>query len=268
MPPQDTQTQPTSTQTPPPKKRINLSLDIKSLIIILLIIALGSVLYLWGPWSGKTNDDSRIVSVTGQATIKAEPDEYVFYPSYDFKNADKDAALAAMTKKSDELVAKIKELGVEDKDIKTNAGGYEQGAYYPIVDSDSTTYTLSLTITLSSRELAQKIQDYLVSTAPTGAVSPLATFSKEKQNQLESQARDEATKDARAKADQSAKNLGFKINKVKSVEDGYGFGDILPMEGDARTLDSGSSAAQAPKLSVQPGENELSYSVTVIYYIK
>lgn len=266
MPPQDNQGQP-NIQTPPPKKRFSLALDIKTVVIILLIIALGAVLYIWGPWSSGKNDDSRTVSVTGQATIKAEPDEYIFYPSYEFKSADKDTALAAMTKKSDELVAKIKELGVEDKDIKTNAGGYEQGSYYPIVDSDSTTYTLSLTITLSSRELAQKIQDYLVTTSPTGAVSPQATFSKEKQNQLESQARDEATKDARAKADQSAKNLGFKITNVKSVNDGYGFGDVMPLEGDVRTLDSGSSTAETPKLSVQPGENELSYSVTVVYYI-
>jgi SNF2 family DNA or RNA helicase len=45
------------------------------------------------------------VSVSGSATLKAEPDEYVFYPSYEFKNADKTAGLKELTAKSEEVVA-------------------------------------------------------------------------------------------------------------------------------------------------------------------
>ena len=265
MPPQNTQPSVMAPIPPAPKKRLSVSFNPRIIITVLLVV-IGAMLFLWKPWDASPKATDRTISVTGEATVKAEPDEYMFNPSYEFKNADKAVALAEMTKKSDELVTEIKKLGVEDKDIKTNASGYEQGVYYPIIDSDSTSYTLSLTVTVSNRELSQKVQDYLITTTPSGAVSPLASFSEEKQNQIESQARDQATKDARAKADQSAKNLGFKITKVKSVDDGTGFGGIEPLlRGGAVSTDV---AEASPQLTVQPGENELSYSVTVVYYIK
>src|SRR5690349_17605346 len=67
-----------------------------ALVITLLVIAGLATKIATG--SGDIGD--RTVSVTGEATLEAEPDEYVFYPTYSFKNASKDAALADMTKKS------------------------------------------------------------------------------------------------------------------------------------------------------------------------
>jgi uncharacterized protein YggE len=113
--------------------------------------------------------------------------------------------------------------------------------------------------------LAQKVQDYLVTTTPTGSVSPQSMFSEAKRQELNNQARDEATKDARAKAEQSAQNLGFKLGKVKSITDGAGFDQIMPMDA---VVSTGSAEASVSRLAVQPGESELSYSVTVIYYIR
>jgi len=253
--------------SPPAKNRVNLSLSWRTLCALLLIIII-AMLIVWKPWqpSGKASD--RTVSVTGDALVKAEPDQFVFSPSYEFKNADKPAALAALAKKNDEIVAQLKSLGVSDKQVKTNASGYSNGTYFPVVDGNTSTYTLNLTITLSDKALTQKVQDYLVTTTPTGQVSPQANFSESKRKSLETQARDQATKEARTKADQSAKNLGFKVSRVKSVDDGGGFGGgcgstrLCPASSDIKTLQA------APSLSVQPGENELSYSVTVVYYIK
>lgn len=245
----------------PPKNRLNLNLNLKVVVIILLAVIV-AMLAIWRPWSEASASD-RTVEVTGQATVKAQPDEYVFYPTYQFKNASKDAALAELSKKSDALIAELKKLGVTDKDIKSNSSDYASGVYFPEKDDSSTTYTLMLTITVATRELAQQVQDYLVTTTPSGAVSPQATFSEAKRKELENKARDEATKDARTKADQSAKNLGFKISRVKSVTDGAGFGEIMPLRGAAA-----SDTAVSTQLSVQPGENELSYSVSVVYFIK
>ncbi len=244
--------------------RISLSLDYRIIILALLAIIVG-MLIAWRPWSTAVASD-RTISVTGEATIKAEPDEYAFFPSYEFKNKDKDAALDAASKKQDELVKKLKELGVADKEIKTNANGYKD-FYYARPESDDLVYNLTITVTVNSRELAQKVQDYLGTTGPTGAVTPQSTFSEAKRKELEGKARDEATKDARAKAEQSAKNLGFKIGKVKSVDDGSGFNggpisygrDVIAME---------SSIKPTGSFSVQPGENELAYSVTVVYYVR
>lgn len=254
--------EPDHASPPENKKRITFSFDPR-LIIVALLVVIAAMLFIWKPWSDDPRATDRTVEVSGQATVTATPDEFIFYPSYEFTNTSQEAALAELTKKSDEIVTKLKALGVEDSKIKTNASDYGRGVYYPEVVGDKTTYTLQLTITTSNKDLTQKVQDYLVSTTPQGEVTPEANFSKTKREMLESQARDQATKNARAKAEQSAKNLGYKIGKVKSVSDNGGFGDIMPLRGALESSD-----VSVPQLKVQPGENELSYSVTVVYYIK
>jgi uncharacterized protein YggE len=233
--------------------------------VALLLVVIAGMLAFWRPWENPLAKE-RTVAVTGEATLKAAPDEFVFSPSYDFNNADKQTALSELTKKSDELVAKLKALGVADSKIKTNSSGNNYPVYRPTGDNSGFTYTLQLTITVGTKDLAQKVQDYLVTTAPTGEVSPQANFSDAKRKDLERQARDAATKDARAKADQSAKNLGFKVGLVKTVTDGTGFGGIiypLTASGVAKATD-----LSQPSLAIQPGENDLSYTVTVTYYLK
>ena len=246
------------------KGKLKLSLDYRLIIIALLLIIAG-MLVAWKPWT-PAPVSTRTVSVTGESKLQAKPDEYVFTPTYDFTNADKQAALDALTKQSDTVVAKLKSLGVSDSQIKTNSTS-GQSYYTYVANSDSsTTYTLQLTVTVDSSSMAQKIQDYLATTSPSGAVSPQATFSDAKQKSLNNQARDVATKDARAKAEQSAQNLGFKVGEVKSVTDGNGFGGPIPM-GVSSSIAPDSAAVKMPTLAVQPGQNEINYSVEVVYYI-
>jgi uncharacterized protein YggE len=255
-------------QPPVKNSSIRLSLNLKYVCLALLLVII-AMLAIWRPWSATAQDNNRVVKVTGEAKLKATPDEFVFNPSYEFKNADKNVALAEMTKKSEELVKKIKELGISDSNIKSNSSGYEGAIYYYNPDSKQSTYNLQLTVTVGTKELAQKVQDYLVTTSPTGAVSPQASFSDSKRKELEQKARDEATKEARTKAEQSAKNLGFKIGNVKSIDDAGGFENGgCGLGGLCAAASMAVSDAKTSQLAVQPGQDELNYSVTVEYYIK
>jgi uncharacterized protein len=252
---------------PPPSKNKFLSL-LPWIVVVLLVLALVASTALWKPWETKIPANSRTVEVTGTATLKAEPDEFTFNPSYQFKGTDKPALIDQLTKKSEEVVSAIKKLGVDDSKIKSDASGFSNNYFFDSTDG-TTTYTLTLTVSLSDKDKAQKVQDYLVTTSPEDRVTPYSTFSTEKEKQLQSKARDQATKDARSKADQSAKNLGFSVGEVKSVTDGDGFGAAQPyaVSGGATTL-MAEDVAKTTSLSVQPGENELSYSVKVTYFIK
>jgi uncharacterized protein YggE len=232
---------------------------------------------LWRPWEHRIDANTRTVQVTGTATLEAEPDEYVFSPNYIFKNADKGTAISDATKKQNDLTAKLKNIGVADKQIKTNLDGYED--YPPVyyganqVNTPATyNYTLMLTVTVGDRNLAQRVQDYLATTSPEGAVTPNITFSDAKQKELENKARGQASADARAKADQSAKNLGFKVRAVKSVTDGQGFGDTIQPgcgpTGLCSGVDLNTGSTEKSSLAVQPGQDKYSFSVTVTYYIR
>lgn len=247
--------------------KLHFSLDFRVITVALLVI-IAVMLIIWKPWSGGASANDRTIEVRGESTISATPDEFVFYPSYEFKNADKAAALAELTKKSDEIVAKLKELGVAERDIKTSSTAYDDKAVRPTetTTTDATTNTvLSLTVTVTDESLVQKVQDYLVSTSPTGAVSPQAGFSDEKRKALERTARSAAINEAKSKADQTAQKLGFKVGKVKTVSDGTGF-STLPAEAQTRSSDSTTSSGSS--LGVHPGENELPYEVTVVYFIR
>lgn len=253
--------------------KLSLSVDLRLVVIALLVIVV-VMLVLWRPWQAKSGADARTISVTGEATVKATPDEYVFSPSYQFKNADKAAALKELTAKNDAIVAALKKLGVPDSGIKTNSNSYETGItpYDGGVSTntrDSTTYVLNIVVTVGDKQLTQKVQDYLVTTTPEGgSVSPYATFSTAKQKQLEAQARDQATKEARSKADQSAKNLGFKVGDVKNIDDsGFG-GGVMPYAANSTMGMAEDTKSAPPSLAVQPGENDLNYSVAVVYYIR
>jgi uncharacterized protein YggE len=249
-----------------PKSRYNKSVKLSVnpwVLVAALAVLCAGMLLMWRPWA-TTKAGDRTIQVSGATTLKAEPDEFVFYPSYEFKNADKAAGLAELTAKSSEVVAGLKKAGLTDKDIKTNASGYRDYYYYD-QESKTHTYSLQVTATTQSRSAAQKVQDYLVTTSPTGAVTPQATFSEAKRKTLEANGRDAATKDARAKADQQAKNLGFKVGAVKNVnDDGYGYGGSIMMGSNVKTM----AAGDVSSLEVQPGQNDLTYTVQVTYYIK
>lgn len=246
------------------KRSFSVTIDYRW-VIALLAAVIVIMLAVWQPWQPRYDRDARTVSATGDATIKAVPDEYAFYPVYTLKNSDKATAIAESSKKSDEVVQKLKELGVADSKIKTSVNGY-QDMYMANQSSGDYVYTVSLTVTLSDKTLAQKVQDYLVSTGPEGGVSPQPTFSESKRKQLESVARGDASKDARKKAEQLANTLGGRIGDIKTITDSGGFGGVpIPMmDSSVKSV----APSGGPTLTLQPGENELTYSVSVEYYLR
>ncbi len=227
------------------------------MLIIVVMLA------VWMPWS--RNSESRTISVSGESTIMAEPDRYIFSPNYEFKNKDESVSLNQQSEKSNEIITKLKGLGVKDSDIKNNSSGYSTGQMSPVSPDDDTIYNLSLTITVSDKDLAQKVQDYLLTTGPSGQVTPQPGFSESKRKELEDKARDEATKDARSKAEQIAKNTGAKLGKVQSIQDGGNLGQPVPLIYEDKSV---SSSDSKQSLQIQPGENELRYTVSVSYYLR
>lgn len=226
-------------------------------ILAFLVAAILIMLALWRPWEATSSD--RVIEVNGKATVSATPDQFVFSPSYQFKNTDKQKAITEAEQESEKVVAELKKLGVPEQSIKTNTSSYD----LPLRDgvTDETTYTLGLTVTVDSQELAQQVQDYLASTSPVGSVSPQSYFSDAKQKELEAQAREVAIEDAREKANQTAEDLGFKVGKVKKVSDGFAFG----VAGSPELLVA-QDATQ--KLSLHPGENEVTYTMHISFYLK
>jgi uncharacterized protein YggE len=245
------------------RPKLTLSLDLRVLSVLLLVLLVGLTLYT-KPWNGILNEETRKITISGEATLKEEPDEYVFNPSWEKSTQDEITAL------NDSAVKALKDLGVADGDIKNNASVYEDYKVYPATEPDQPgqdlVRTLSLTITVDNKELAQKVQDYLLTTDPQGTITPYAQFSNAKQKELEDKARTEAIADARKRAETTADGLEAKVGKVLEVSEGWGGSCANGLCSGAALMAEDTSTRSS--LSVQPGENEFTYTVQVVFELK
>ncbi len=250
-------------------KQLTVSLNYRTLVLMMTavyILTISLMLFLWKPWD-TISGDTRTITTTGKSTIEAPPDKFVFSLSYHFESTDEDTAIKEASDKTTEIVAGLKKLGVEDKDIKVN--GYNQDWRW-FYDDTEERVTVNIVAQVGDKNTAQKVQDYLLTTNPQGQITPVPGFSESKRKELDRQGRAEAVADAKSKAQASADELEVKLGKVISVHEGHGFINLHT----PRSLGGGEISLDSPvvesrrSLPVQPGENELHFSVTVIYEIK
>lgn len=245
---------------------INLTGDRLLKLLQFVMIAAVFALTLWSqPWKGSTSADAqRKITVNGEATIKAEPDEYNFSPYFQASGTDPEALKADLNEKANAAVAKLKELGVEEKDIKVDSSSYD---YWFYKQDEEGTLTVSIQVTVTSKDKAQEVQDYFTTLDLDGQLTPQAVFSEAKQKELDNQAVEEASKDAKAQAEKRATLLGAKIGKVISIDESGSMGFPVAYNGLANGADL-SLRESAPSLPVLPGQNEYTKTISVTYELR
>lgn len=235
----------------------------KHLQFVLILVILG--LLIWSkPWdSSGTSSLTRTIKVSGESTIEAEPDEFVFYPYFEMEGTDQEAMKESLTTLANQAVDELKQLGVDENKIKLDASSYDRWYW---VDGEKGILTVSLTVTVDNKDKAQEVQDYLLTLDVKGQLTPQAVFSKSKQKELDAQAVEEASTDARAKAEAQAKLFGAKLGDVVSVEQGSD--TVFPVAFDGRAAIAEDIALENSSLPVLPGENDYTQTVNVTYELK
>lgn len=235
-------------------------------LALLAIVVIGA--FAW--W----NQGGTELTITGKATVKAAPDEYVFYPSYQVKDVSQDIAKQKVTETGNSVITKLKELGVTDSQLTTSVTENQNYDYRLMptpekpnpVDGYMASY--SMTITVNDLAIAKKIQEYLASTPVSGSISPTSAFSDATQRKLEREARKQALEDAKQLADDTAETLSVSIRGIKSIgEPTWGgpvpFATALKAEG---ARDIAIQSAPSPELLV--GEQEVTYQIQVVYRVR
>lgn len=238
-------------------QKVSIDLRIVSGVLAVLVLVM---LGLWRPWQG--GGAARTIEIVGEASVEAEPDEFQFNPTYQFKNADRTVAQKELVAKVNTVVNKLKELGVAESDITLASSTYDN--FWKEGEQEVTSNTL--TITIRDNEMSQKVQDYLLTTAPEGQLSPMPTFSNKKQDEIEEEARDLALDDAKSKAEKTAAQLGLKIGKVIAIDDQQNGNIVFPMYGRGEIAVAADSMSSS--LPVLPGKQDISYTITVTYELK
>lgn len=245
--------------------RVNMSL----VALVLLLTNIGTLL-VWQPWKD-TGPALETLSIVGESVLEVEPDQFVFNVSYMVEAESSETATQLAIAKSESVVDGLRDLGLEDSAIETSLSTYGDYPYYVGEDTDNgyTAY-FSVAVNTKDKDMAQDVQDYLVSTSPEGSVTPYPSLSREKQKELTAQASNLAIDDATAKAQQRAEKLGLKIDRVVSYSENkdqeiypylYGLGDVA-----ISSLDEEFDSARS--LEILPGTEDFTYSVTVEFSLK
>lgn len=257
--------------------------DVMGLAIILALVigAYAAVVYAKSMRPGQYRE----FAVSGEGKIVSVPDVAQFTFSV-ISEGGKD--LAALQKenvsKTNKAIDYLKENGVDSKDIKTQTYNVEPRYQYSSCTSPSpysgtsvcpppsiVGYTITQVVSVKVRDFS-KTGDVLSGVVNNGAnqVSSL-TFTVDDPTAIQNQAREEAIKEAREKAEAIAKAGGFKLGALQSIDESgtsypYYYDKAMGMGGDVRS--SVAMEAMAPAPTVEPGSQDVKVTVTLRYQIR
>ena len=205
------------------------------------------------------------ISVTGNGIAYGTPDIAIASVGVQTRNENPGAAVSDNTSKMNAIIAALKELGIEDKDIQTtNFSVYAQQNYDPSGQATNITYVADNTVNVTVRDL-NKVGDTLGKAVAAGANNIYGvSFSVSDRSKLEAEARDKAMADAKARAEQLAKAAGVTLGEPMSIGE-YTSGPA-PYAADVRSLGVGGGGG-AP-VPVSTGQIQVSLQVSVTYVIK
>ena len=203
------------------------------------------------------------IAVTGTGSVSARPDVAqislgvsVTAPAVAKARAD---AAAAMVRVQEALKAK----GVAEKDVQTQSLSITpQYDFQNRAEPRITGYQVSnqVRITIRNIDSASEVLDAAVAAGRDAVRVNGIAFAVDQPEALLTQAREEAVKNARARAEVLAKAAGVSLGKARSIAESSGGGPV-PLALPARAQ---SAEASTP---VNPGEQRLSVSVSIVYEI-
>ena len=221
----------------------------------------------YAPVNGATDQPpEHTISVAGSGKVVVLPDlanvSLGVSIQRDTAKAARQAAAEAMTR----VVAAIKALGIDDKDIATVNVSLNPVYDYPNNQAPKLrAYQLQNTVTVTVRDL-DKLTDVLDNGIAAGATSvDGVSFDVADRAAAEAKAREAAVADAKAKADTLAKGLGVTITGVASVSEQVS----TPVWYD-KSFASGAVAAptaDAAQTPVLPGSTDVVIAVQVSFLI-
>lgn len=216
------------------------------------------------------------ISVTGQGEAVSVPDvaEFSFTVTEDSKSVSD--AQSGVTTKMNTILADLKALKIEDKDIKTidytvwpkyiYQGGVCTANICPPSRQIADGYTVNHTVQIKVRKTDDAGKALSAVGAKGAANVSSLSFTTDDPDKALVEARGKAVEDAKAKAEDLAKHLGVRIVRVVGYYDNAPGSYPMYEGGMGGTTISKSADMVAPTLP--SGENKVITSVTINYEIK
>jgi len=236
------------------------------LVIVLGLIAMGIISLVR---ERIVNPNRYQVSFTAEGRAFAKPDiGQVILGVRTDRLATAVAAVQDNTEKMNRVIAKLTELGIEAKDIKTTAYNlnpsydYEPNTGRSLIKG----YEVYQEATVKIRDLS-KIGSTIEAVTSAGANQVgNVSFTIDDTSEVKKEARAEAVAKAQAKAGEMEELTDIKLGKLVNVyesEDSY-----PPVYQDYAYKSAVGMGGGGEVLEIQAGENEISLQITLVYEVK
>jgi len=247
-----------------------------ALFVLMLMILMASYATLNYERVKYLDPSPTVISVQGQGEVLAVPDvgEFSFAVEAEAKEAGQ--AIKMSGTKINDIISYLKQVGVEEKDIKTlNYNLYPKyrwedracsvGSYCPPGKRVRDGYKVSQTVRVKVRN-TEKAGEIIAGVGKRGAtnISSLS-FTVDDTEKLKAEAREKAIKDAQEKAAILAKQLGVKIVRLAGFREEGNYYEP-PFRAAKLSVAEDGEAVTPPELPV--GEQSTRVNVTIDYEVR
>jgi uncharacterized protein YggE len=204
-------------------------------------------------------DNLRQVTVVGDGHVEGTPDTLTANSAIQFVAADVTTAMNQTNERQQAVIDALTAAGIDKKDISTT-GVSLQPQYSGDAAANIIGYQASNNIDVKIRDLgsASRVLALIVSTGGDATRINSVNYSINDDSQLVKDARARAFNDAKDRADQYAGLSGLKLGRVISISEVTGGGVTPPQP-------TPMPRAMATEVPLAPGQQTVSFSVTVIW---
>lgn len=239
-------------------------------LIILGVFLGGLLLFPWRlvDWGKIRMAEEEIVTVSGYASGVVENNLASFTASVEAFGDDKEKVTEEVNKGMSSLVEKIKEFGIEDKDIQTQRVSVYQRDEVLREDSGWTgrvregqwQASNSVEITLRKVERASELATLLSEAGAVNVYGPRLRVDSDGRKEAENSLMKEAVENAREKAKMMADAAGKKLGGVVQIVESGVSNSVFEMSAKLPAAGGG--------VPIETGSSEVSKSVTVVFELK
>jgi uncharacterized protein YggE len=212
-----------------------------------------------GP-TGSADKDTRQVTVVGAGQVQGTPDRLTVNASIEFVAPDVSGAMNQTSDRQQAVIDALVGSGIDRKDISTSNVSLQP----QFAGGDSTTIigyraTNSIDVKIRKLDTASQALALIVSTGGDATRINSVNYSIEDDSQLVKDARARAFNDAKDRAQQYAELSGLRLGKVISITES---GAATQPPPPPMPYSRGAEMAAVP---VEPGQQTVGFSVTVIF---
>ncbi|MFD0850442.1 SIMPL domain-containing protein [Sphingosinicella xenopeptidilytica] len=207
-----------------------------------------------------------LLSLTATGESTRVPDIAIISAGVVTQAAEARAALTANNSQMTRVVAALKKAGIAERDIQTsNINLNPQYSYEERKPPQLIGYQAANTVTVKLRKLASAgdVIDALVTEGANQVNGP--TFGLDKPEDATNEARLDAIKKARSRADLYAGAAGLRVKRIVSISEGGGYQPPYPMPKMMVRAEAADAAAAPP---VEAGEVGTNVTVTVVFELQ